>query len=71
MLRHPPALKVVRRSRVRENMHKEFPAGSECARHFGQQGLVVFHVLEEFDGDDAVEALGLEFIVDYIARDDA
>lgn len=52
-------------------MHKEFPAGSECARHFGQQGLVVFHVLEEFDGDDAVEALGLEFIVDYIARDDA
>ena len=35
-------------------MHEEFAAGFEEGGDFGEEELVVFHVLEEFDAEDAV-----------------
>ena len=54
MLRHPPALEIIRRALVRENMHKSLAGEFEGATDFGEEQFVVLHVLEEFDGDYAV-----------------
>jgi hypothetical protein len=35
-------------------VHEEFAAGFEEGGDFGEEELVVFHVLEEFDAEDAV-----------------
>lgn len=39
---------------MREQVHEEFPAGFEEGGDFGEEELVVFHVLEELDAEDAV-----------------
>jgi hypothetical protein len=54
VLRHPPALEIVRRALVREQVHEEFAAGFEEEGDFGEQLLVVFHVLEELNAEHAV-----------------
>jgi hypothetical protein len=54
VLRHPPGLEIVRRALVREQVHEEFAAGFEEGGDFGEEQLVVFHVLEELDAEHAV-----------------
>jgi hypothetical protein len=54
MLRHPSTFKIVRRALVREQVHEEFAAGFEEGGDFGEELLVVFHVLEELDAEHAV-----------------
>jgi hypothetical protein len=54
VLRHPPALEIVWRALVREQVHEEFAAGFEEGGDFGEEELVVFHVLEEFDAEHTV-----------------
>ena len=54
VLRHPAGLEIVGRALVREKVHEEFPAGLEQRGDFGEEQLVVFHVLEELDAEDAV-----------------
>jgi hypothetical protein len=52
----PLHLKVVRVVEERENVHKEAPGvGLEPGDDLGEQRLVVLHVLEHLDRDDAVE----------------
>lgn len=70
MFGHPAILKVVRGGFVRENVHEEFPAWFQGVSHFGHEKLVVLHVFEEFDGDDAVIGVRREFVIDDVARDD-
>ena len=39
---------------MREKVHEEFSAGFEEGGDLGEEELVVFHVLEELDAEDAV-----------------
>jgi hypothetical protein len=52
---------------VREDVHEEFPGGFQSGGDFVQKELVVFHVLEEFNGDDAVIGVRREGVVDDVA----
>jgi hypothetical protein len=70
MLRHPPALEIIRCILVRENVHKQLPTWFEGARDFGHEERVVLHVFEEFDGEDAVVDCCVEFMVYNIAGND-
>ena len=53
-----------------ENVHEEFTAWFESRGHFAEEELVVFHVLEELDGNDAVVCRRQKLVVDHIAGDD-
>jgi hypothetical protein len=54
VLRHPARLEIVGRALVREQVHEEFAAGLQQGGDFGEEQLVVLHVLEELDAEDAV-----------------
>ena len=54
VLRHPARFEIVGRALVREQVHEEFAAGFEEGGDFGEELLVVFHVLEELDAEHAV-----------------
>jgi hypothetical protein len=71
MLRHPPSVEIIGCASVREYVHEELPTRFQGARYFGKQGLVVFHVFEQFDGYDSVVLFRFEFIIDHVAGDDA
>ena len=54
VLRHPAGFEVVGSALVREQVHEEFSAGFQQRGDFGEEQLVVFHMLEELDAEDAV-----------------
>ena len=54
VLRHPARLEIVGRALVREQVHEELAAGFQQGGDFGEEQLVVLHVLEELDAEDAV-----------------
>jgi hypothetical protein len=54
VLRHPARLEIVGRALVREQVHEELAAGFQQGGDFGEELLVVLHVLEELDAEDAV-----------------
>ena len=56
---------------MREDVDEELPARPQPARDVCQQPLVVLHVLEHLDGDDAVEPAGLDVEAVHVAGDDA
>jgi hypothetical protein len=70
MLGHPSGFEIVWCRSVSEHMHEEFPAWHERATHFGEKEFIVFHVLKQFDGYHAVEALWRELMVHNIPCDD-
>ena len=41
-----------------EDVHEEFTAGDEGARNLREEERVIFHVLEELNGDHAIEGRG-------------
>lgn len=41
---------------MQEDMDEQQPSGLEPAGNLAQQELVVFHVLEHFDAEDAIES---------------
>ena len=65
------ALKVVGEFAVGEDVHEQLAARAEPAGDLCHEALVVFHVLEHFHGDNAVECrvAGLEVV--HVRRDDA
>lgn len=67
---HPPALKVVRRIPVREDVHEQLPLGRQRVRDLLHQQLVVLHVLKQLDAHDPVVGLGGKIVRDHVARDD-
>lgn len=67
---HPPALEIIRRAAMRENMHKQLPSRFQRPRDLGHKQPVVLHVLEELDGDDAVVGPWFKFVVHDVARYD-
>jgi hypothetical protein len=54
VLRHPAGLEIVGRALVREQVHEKLAAGFQQGGDFGEEQLVVLHVLEEFDAEEAV-----------------
>ena len=69
MLRHPTTFEIVRRLLVTKVMHEELTAGLERSRDFGEQELVVLHVLEKLNGHNTVILIGLKVVLRYVARD--
>lgn len=67
ILPHPSTLKVIRRALMAEDMHEQLALWLQRCCYLAHKQLVVLHVLEELDRDDAVEGFGLEFIVDNVA----
>jgi len=64
------SLEVVGEFAMGEDVDKEETVGAKPARDMGEEALVIFHMLEHFDGDDAVEGLGdIEAV--HVAGDDA
>ena len=53
-----------------KDMHKQLSPGPQRARHLLEQQVVVLHVLEHLDADDAVEGLGFELVLCGVARYD-
>jgi hypothetical protein len=72
--RHPAAFEVVGRVLVGEDVHEELSGGFEEGGDFLQEELVVLHVFEELDAEDAVEGASEggvgELVGRYVAGDD-
>lgn len=55
MRRHPPVLEIVGAGFVCEDVHEKLSAWFESGGDFGEEQLVILHVLKELDAKDAVK----------------
>ena len=66
---HPTFFEVVRRSMVRKYVHKELSTRLQRSGNFSHKELVILHVLEELNGDDSIEYLGIKLVVYNVPSD--
>ena len=67
---HPAFLEVVRSRLMSEDVNKELSTGLQSTSDLGHQQLVILHVFEKLNGDDAVESGCLKFVTDHITSND-